>query len=76
VDRGHWEGETHEQFRLPPPWCAAVRWEIAEARKVFGDSLHYGRIRIHECATWADAMTGWAPVLRNCLRLGQRSTIL
>ena len=31
-------------------------WEIAEARKVFGDSLHYGRIRIHECATWADAI--------------------
>ena len=31
-------------------------WEITEARQVFGDSLRYDRIRIHECATWADAI--------------------
>jgi hypothetical protein len=31
-------------------------WEIAEARKVFGGSLRLDRVRIHECATWADAI--------------------
>lgn len=31
-------------------------WEIAEARKVFGTSLHYAAIRIHECSTWTDAI--------------------
>jgi hypothetical protein len=31
-------------------------WEAAEARQVFGDSLRYDRVRIHECATWTDAI--------------------
>ena len=31
-------------------------WEIAEARRVFGDSLRYGSVRIHECSTWTDAL--------------------
>jgi hypothetical protein len=31
-------------------------WEIAEARKVFGDSLHYQSVRIHECSTWTDGL--------------------
>ncbi len=31
-------------------------WEVAEARKVFGDSLRYARVRIHECSTWTDAI--------------------
>jgi hypothetical protein len=31
-------------------------WEKAEARKVFGDSLDYDRVRIHECSTWTDAI--------------------
>jgi len=31
-------------------------WEIAEARNVFGDSLRYDHIRIHECSTWTDAI--------------------
>jgi len=31
-------------------------WEAAEAYKVFGGSLHYDRVRIHECATWTDAI--------------------
>ncbi len=30
-------------------------WEIEEARKVFGDSLRYEEVRIHEGATWTDA---------------------
>ncbi len=31
-------------------------WEIAQAREVFGDSLSYDRVRIHECSTWTDAI--------------------
>ena len=31
-------------------------WEISEAREVFGDSLRYDRVRVHECATWTDAL--------------------
>ena len=31
-------------------------WEAVEARQVFGNSLRYERIRIHECATWTDAI--------------------
>jgi hypothetical protein len=31
-------------------------WEIAEARKVFGNSLRYEFVRVHECSTWTDAM--------------------
>jgi hypothetical protein len=27
-------------------------WEIQEARRVFGESLAYERVRIHECARW------------------------
>ena len=31
-------------------------WEIAEARNVFGNSLRYDAVRIHECSTWTDAI--------------------
>ena len=31
-------------------------WEIAEARKVFGDSLRYDLVWIHEGFTWTDAI--------------------
>ena len=31
-------------------------WEAVEARQVFGNSLRYERIRIHECAAWTDAI--------------------
>jgi hypothetical protein len=30
-------------------------WEVEEARKVFGNSLRYEDVRVHECATWTDA---------------------
>lgn len=29
-------------------------WEKVEFAQVFGDSLDYERVRIHECATWTD----------------------
>lgn len=29
-------------------------WEVDEFSQVFGDSLDYDRVRIHECATWTD----------------------
>jgi hypothetical protein len=29
-------------------------WEIAEFSPVFGDSLNYRRVRIHECTSWTD----------------------
>jgi hypothetical protein len=29
-------------------------WEIEEFRAVFGDTLHYERITIHECNPWPD----------------------
>lgn len=31
-------------------------WEIEEARRVFGDQLHFGRISIHECAKWPNTI--------------------
>jgi len=31
-------------------------WEIQEAHKVFANGLVYGRVRIHECNTWTNAM--------------------
>ena len=31
-------------------------WEILEARRVFGTSLKYDRVRVHENATWTNAM--------------------
>ncbi len=38
------------------------RWEVNEARRVFGDTLRYERIRIHECVTWTNMiyrLHGW-----------------
>jgi len=32
------------------------KWEIEEGGVVFGDSLDYGQVRVHECATWTDAI--------------------
>jgi len=37
-------------------------WEIVEAREVFGDSLRYDAVRVHEVVGWADGL----------LRLGRR----
>ncbi len=31
-------------------------WEIAEASYVFGSSLRYDKVLVHECATWTDAI--------------------
>ncbi len=31
-------------------------WEIQEARRVFGNRIAYHRVRIHEGATWTDAL--------------------
>ena len=31
-------------------------WEITEARQVFGDSLRYRQVRIHECSAWTDGL--------------------
>ena len=31
-------------------------WEIAQAHIVFGGALRFERVRIHECATWPDAI--------------------
>jgi hypothetical protein len=31
-------------------------WEIQEAYLVFADRLNYNRVRIHECASWPDAI--------------------
>jgi len=31
-------------------------WEIQEARRVFGSSLRYEQVRIHECATWPNTI--------------------
>ncbi len=31
-------------------------WEIAEAYNVFGNSLRYSQVRVHECASWTDAV--------------------
>jgi len=45
IDLGH-------QRRVRPLYD----WEIVEARKVFGDSLRYELVRVHECSTWTDAI--------------------
>ena len=47
-------------------------WEIAEAHKVFGDSLHYDRVCIHECATWTDAIDRLGRRLKKLPPLGPR----
>jgi hypothetical protein len=31
-------------------------WEITEARRVFGDSLRYTLVRIHECVDWPNTI--------------------
>jgi len=47
-------------------------WEAAEAHKVFGDSLHYDRVRVHECATWTDAIDRLGRRLKKLPPLGPR----
>jgi len=34
-------------------------WEIEEFRPVFGDSLKYEQVRIHECMPWPDRIDRW-----------------
>jgi hypothetical protein len=31
-------------------------WEIQEARRVFGDQMHFDRVRVHECAKWPNTI--------------------
>jgi hypothetical protein len=31
-------------------------WEIEETRRVFGDQLHFERVRVHECAKWPNTI--------------------
>lgn len=54
-------------------------WEIQEARRVFGDSLAYERVRVHECARWPAALDRLGrrlkgmppPELPNAVTLGE-----
>src|SRR5512140_187365 len=31
-------------------------WEIAEARQVFGDTIRFSAVRVHEGTSWTDTM--------------------
>jgi len=39
-------------------------WEIQEARRVFGSTLQYEKIRIHECARWTNSINRVSSWLR------------
>lgn len=53
-------------------------WEIEEARRVFGNSMQFGNIRIHECSSWTNyfnQLTTWLrhlqrPLEDNAITLG------
>lgn len=54
---------------MKDPSCVAfVRrlhpWEVQEARRVFGDTLRYEQIRIHECAGWTNSLSIFTARLR------------
>lgn len=39
-------------------------WEVQEARLVFGGGLAYERVRVHESATWTNALNRWGARLK------------
>jgi len=43
---------SNDQARVRPLYA----WEIAEAHIVFGDTLHFEKVRVHESAAWPDAV--------------------
>lgn len=50
-------------------------WEIQEARRVFGNQLHYERIRIHECAAWLQRVVRMGATLQRIPYTGEPTAI-
>ena len=48
------------------------QWEIDEFDPVFGDTLDYSRVRIHECAMWPDAIDRLGRFLKRMPPPGER----